>query len=790
MTTEALAPDRRVLYGVAVICFANLLLEVLLTRIFSATMYYHFTFLAIALALFGLGASGVYVYVNADRFRPEHAREDMARYARRFAYATIVALVYVLANPIDILIVQGTNQVPIFTRRTLLQLLLLNGVTAVAFFNAGMIVALAIAHYRRHVDRVYFYDLGGAGLAALLLGPLLGVLGAPNLVLVVAVLAAIGGALFVPPRGVRGWGAIGVTGVLVLVNLAWPLIAVPTVKGVKAEKVVFEQWNVFSRVTVDEANEIKIDASAATHISSLAALPKTRPDREITALAYSMIEGGPEHALIIGPGGGRDVLHALAAGTRKVTGVEVNPIIARTIMKERFAAESGGLYADPRVDVVVDEGRSYIRRSRERYDVIQASLVDTWAATAAGAFALTENTLYTLEAFDDYYEHLTDRGVVTMTRWATGGGGESARLLILAAGALERRGVAPDQARKHIYYAVKDSWGTMLAKRTPFTEPELSRLDAAVAAAGWKTVLSPRTDGSHALERFVDAGAWSRAVTGEREDLTPPSDDRPFFFYFVKARDLFNLKRHFAPNSGRVSLNNPAIWILVAFGAVLALTLVFILLPLIAHRATILRGRGRDDALARIAGLGYFAVIGLAFMLVEMALLQKFAFFLGHPSNALLVVLFSILVGTALGARLSGRIPPARRVRAVLACGLGLALLCGVYAFVLAPALRQWVAWPWIGRVLLSGGLVAGCGVLMGFMLPLGVHLVSERHPDLVPWGWGLNGALSVLGTVGATIIAIHSGFTVTLVAGAIGYALAALIAVLQTRLSSRAPVA
>src|SRR5262245_51372504 len=182
-------PARRVLYGISLVCFANLLLEVVLTRIFSATMYYHFTFLAIALALFGVGASGVYVYIRSDRFTAATAAEDLSRNARRFAAATILALVYTLANPIDILIVTGSNQSPIFTHRTFLQLVLLFGISALPFFFAGMVVALAVAHYRNSIDRVYFYDLCGAALAALVAGVLLGLLGAPSLVLAIAVLA-------------------------------------------------------------------------------------------------------------------------------------------------------------------------------------------------------------------------------------------------------------------------------------------------------------------------------------------------------------------------------------------------------------------------------------------------------------------------------------------------------------------------------------------------------------------------------------------------------------------------
>lgn len=789
MTAQAPVAGRRVLYGVALICFANLMLEVVLTRIFSATMYYHFTFLAIALALFGLGASGVYVYVRSERFTPATLPEDLARNARRFAATTLLALIYCLANPIDIVIVTGTNQIPVFTSRTVLQLILLNGTAALPFFFAGMVVALAVSHYRAQIDRLYFYDLCGAGVAALLAGTMLGIFGGPSLLIVVGVLALVGAALFQTPKTTLGWAPLAAMLTLLVVNLVRPVIAVPTVKGVRADRTVFERWNVFSRVTVEQMKGemmIKIDNSAATQVTPASVAASPRWKTEISAIAYAIFPGGPDSSLIIGPGGGRDVAHALGAGTKRVTGVEVNPIIAKVIMQDKFLKESEGLYKDARVRIVVDDGRSFVRRSREHYDVIQASLVDTWAATAAGAFALTENTLYTMEAFADYYDHLSDDGVLTMTRWYTGDHGETARLVVLAAGALEKRGIAPGATRRHLVLVQHGSLGTLIAKRTEFSADELARLDAAVNAAGFQIVLSPSIGDGSGLADMVDNGAWSSAVTSRFEDLRPPTDDRPFFFYFVKPGTL--LRR--ITNMGG-SMADAAVWILIAAGAsVAAFALAFILLPLLLHKRGVLTaGTGRDRR-RRLVALTYFALIGLAFMVVEMALMQKFALFLGHPSYALLVVLFSLLAGTAIGARLSGRLgDKVGGGRLPLIAAGATALLALVYSFVLGPALHDWVAWALPARIALSGVLVGLCGLAMGMLLPSGVKLTARHDAELIPWGWGLNGAASVIGTVGATITAIQVGFRTTLVVGAVLYLLAGGAALLLDQLA-KAPAA
>jgi len=342
--------------ALSIVCFGNLLLEVVLTRIFSATMYYHFTFLAIAMALFGMGSSGVYVYIRSDRYTPERARDDLATNARRFGAATIVGLMYVLANPIDLGV--GMGKAPTLGRETVLKMLLLNGVTALPFFFAGMVVSLAVTHYRRHIDRVYFFDLVGAAVAALLAGLLLGWFGAPSLVLLLAAVAVASGLLFRRPTKLAQWIPLGLVLALLALNLVWPVIAVGSGKGVRNDRLVFEKWNVFSRVTVEKMKsgklDITIDASAKTSIANRYHIRPGHHANLVSALAYSLQPHGANRVLIIGPGGGPDVVNALSSGARHVTGVEINPIIVNDVMNGKFLRENGALYRDPRVRIVVD----------------------------------------------------------------------------------------------------------------------------------------------------------------------------------------------------------------------------------------------------------------------------------------------------------------------------------------------------------------------------------------------------------------------------------------------------
>lgn len=765
MQLAPLAPNRGVLLGVAVLCFANLLLEVVLTRIFSAVMFYHFTFLAIALALFGMGASGVYIYVRSERYTSDRALADLVQNANRFAATTVLAVIYVLANPINLGI--GSSQTFQFTSQTFFQLVFLNAITATPFFFAGMVVSLSILHFREHISQVYFYDLFGAALAALVASVLLGMLGAPSTILLVAVLGAMAGTLFVRPKG-WGWAPVVLTAALLVFNLVVPIVQVASGKGTKNQRVVFEKWNAFSRITVEKlknnAHDIKIDASAATRIHSAATIDTRKWYREVTAFAYSLHQGGPAHALIIGPGGGMDVANALAAGADKVTGVEVNPIIAEDVMKGAFSDVSQGLYSDPRVRVWVDEGRSFIRRSSDRYQVIQATLVDTWAATASGAFALTENMLYTVDAFEDYFHHVTDDGVVTMTRWHLNP--EASRLMLLAAAGLVRIGVPETETRKHLFYVTKAALGTLVAKRTPFTSEEITRLNSAAKRGGFKIILSPETAGTSVYEKLIDAGPYSRLVASQPDDLSPPTDDRPFFFYYVKPADLFKLNKH-----KRSGLQSPVVWIIIAFGvSLVVLAGVFILLPLFIYRRTDLTGGDPRQFRRRLVALCYFAALGFGFIIIEIGLMQKLGLFLGHPVYGLLVVLFSILIATSLGARISGRIPDDRGVTFAAATAIGITLLSFAYAGTLSGLLRDWIVWSLSARIALSVLLVFLVGLLMGMMVPLGVRKIGAQDARIIPWGWGVNGATSVIGTVMATILAIHLGFNATLFVGAAMY--------------------
>jgi len=454
--------------------------------------------------------------------------------------------------------------------------------------------------------------------------------------------------------------------------------------------------------------------------------------------------------------------------------VEINPIIANDVMRGAFQDFSGGIYAHPRVRVTVDDGRSFVRRSPDRYDVIQASLVDTWAATAAGAYTLSENSLYTVEAFTDYFDHLSDDGVITITRWVFDG----LRLVSLAQEACARRGC---DAADRLAIVQSGRVATFLFKKRAFTPAETAALRQLAQSLDFTVLYAPDRRGAvtpplpDPKDRVWTSrpGDYEQLVLSpdrhafyERYnlDVRPTTDDRPFFFHTTRLRDQFEVA------FGRGMLFGNGLSALLSLMTISAtLVVLFIIGPLALARGTRL-GTGWPRWLA------YFSCLGAGFMLVEVALLQRFVLLLGHPVYSLTVTLFSLLLGTGAGSFLSRRFDSTVLRTRVLQALIGIVAVAIVGILLLPWLIESVIQAPRWMRIGLAVLLLTPAGALMGVPLPSGVRLLAARQPDLVPWAWGMNGALSVVGATLAVFIAMNWGFSATLAAGAAAYVVAALL--------------
>ncbi|HTC35509.1 MAG TPA: hypothetical protein VK724_19205 [Bryobacteraceae bacterium] len=763
--------------GVAFTTLATLIMELSLTRIFSVVFYYHFAFLAISIALFGLGAGGLFSYVVANRG------------GNIFYKLGVLAVV-------NSLVVVG-SLVYILTRAGNLANITLAGVyfaSALPFFFSGAVVSIAVAEAIQRVDRVYFFDLMGAAGGCLLLVPFLDYFGGPNTVIAVSVLFAVSAAIWYNLAGTLRGRAGAVTLALVFValmavNAKTHWIDVRFAKGHRIAREQFVRWNPISRIALVKErggdSTIVIDADASTAVAGYDLDHLTGAQRD------DMLHQGPgfpymlrpgAKTLIIGPGGGWDVARSLTGGSKDVTAVEINPIIAHTIMQERFPQLSHGLYFKPEVHLFVEDGRSFVRRSPEKYQVLQATLVDTWASTAAGAFALSENNLYTTDAFRDYLNHLTDDGLMVFTRWGFEPPRESLRLLSLAIEALGE--VGETEPWRHVVVLrdhVQNLGGmgaldTVLIFRKPLGDADIARVKTALSETHLSSLYIPGDAPANAFGELMKSPDPAVFWRNYSYNVAPVDDDRPFFFYTVQPRDILQfLKPTGRAIDYKINRALPLLFELLGI-SVLAIAVVLAFPPLLLGARL-----PAEPGVRRF--LLYFVCIGVGYILIQVALIQKFILFLGHPTYALTVIIFSMLVSSGLGSYYSRRIVAAAnattRLPAVL---IGIAAAVTVLAFVAAPISEFGAGWPLPFKAAITACLIAPAGFLMGIPFPTGLTRLELEFPQAVRWAWALNAAASVLGSVSAICLAIYIGLRATVLMGALFYLCALVVVSLRPK--------
>jgi predicted membrane-bound spermidine synthase len=776
-------------FAVGLASCSTIALELLLTRIFSVTMYYHFAYMVISIAMLGLSVSGVSIYLFPNLFRVRRMPILASLFMVGFALLTLWTLKITLANPISL----------VNWRANIGRLGVLYLGAGLTMLCPGFAISLAIAGARERIGQVYAFDLIGASLGCILVIPAVSAFGGPGAVVASGAVAAVSACLFALSSGgtisrpVRiGAGAVAAAIAVVLLVFATHEsdakrfgAARNSEKFLGNRKVLFEKWNSFSQITVAPAGTadhlwIFIDADAATRLWSAdvaknrQAEPRRYGEVRVSSLVYSLRHERP--ALIIGPGGGTDVIAALHHGVPKVVGVEVNPIIVNDVVRGQYAEFGGDLYRDPRVEVVVDEGRSYIRRSAEAYGSIQATLVDTWAASSSGAFTLSENNIYTVDAFEEFLGHLAPGGIIAVTRWYDASKPkEFLRLVAIGRAALERRGVRPSEAARHIVLAVDhERHGALLLNRDPYTQEEVQRL-ADKAAEGQLTLLFapyPVEAGSNGpvvaedgvLASYLRAPDSAQYLDRLSFDASPTTDDKPFFFYNLRPGDLLSIAKRLT-GIEKDNLGIAVLLFLLALSGVL--TLLLVLVPLVVFERKALR----KDRRRKLRVLGYFLALGMGFILVEIGFMQKFVLFLGHPIYALAVVLASLLAASGLGSAVSG--VGARRYGATgyvrRAIGV-LAVVLVVYGLLLGPLFHAMLGLPLGVRVPVAVVLVFIPGLLMGALMPSGVRAANALGTGTVAWGWALNGAASVTGSVLAVTLSMNFGFNLVLAIGGMVY--------------------
>jgi len=785
-------PLKAVMLAVALVSMSSLLLELALTRLFSVVLFYHFAFFAISVALLGLGSGGVFAHVRRTWLERFEMRTLGARLCLLNSVFILAAVEVVLHTPVS-LAVNGSN----FGKLTIIYL-----AAAVPFFLTGLLFSVLFARSTEQISQLYGADLAGGASACLLVVPLLNFIGAPNALLLASALMAFAAALWADKSSLRkaGYALTAIFVLLIAGNYSSKLIDVIYAKGVYRDpkSIEFARWNAISRIEVNNVmggRYVVIDADATTAIMNVdpahwdqdssptpmhTGLPETQSfnwKKSLMSAAPSMANVLRPHGefAIIGPGGGVDVMRAVANGSPNVTGIEINPTIVNQVMRERYADYSFHLYDLPQVHIHVQDGRSYIRSSQDKYDVVQMTLVDTWASTAAGAFALSENNLYTTEAFREYFDHLKPDGMIAITRWEFKRPHEALRVVSQAIESLHQLGIA-DPLNHFVIIADGglDEDGRpvlVLAKKSPFTAGEYAAVAAHVRENPNLVWLNPTAEyagvqplppAALAFQELIQSNDPRRFANDYAFNVSPVSDSAPFFFFTLKTKYVLE---NILAGTGhgmdwRINLG------IVVLGMLLVISIVavlgFLILPLLLHR--------RHESSAHktsILALLFFIAIGFGYILVEISLIQRFVLFLGHPTYALTVVVFLLLLSSGAGSVAARRwMSNSGRFLPLLGLIAGLIL---INVLVLPYLLAAGVGLSFIVKLLLSTVVLAPLGFLMGMPFPTGLRLVKT-----VEWAWALNAAASVLGSVMSMIIAIHYGLTVTLVCAAVAYLLAA----------------
>jgi hypothetical protein len=788
--------------GLGLITASTLMLQIVETRIISVTSWYHLAFFIISVAMFGLTAGAVWVYLRPETYRPEQISYHLCTASIGFALASVVALlvqltiVTSLPTSVMSLVVWAEFAVAL----------------SLPFFFSGIIVSLALTRSPYPVGIVYGADLVGAALGCLGALALLNLVSGPSAVLWIAVLAAAAALLFATAGdGNTSPGStfaaaffrsrVAVLGGLALLATANSL----TDKGIRPtivkdtieqpEIIAYEKWNSFSRITVAqslasppalwgpsprfvpyeiEQRWMNIDGGAGTAVyrfrGDLQELAFLHYD--VTNLAYAI--PGLTTGAVIGVGGGRDLLSARLYGLSEVVGVEINPIFIDLLT--RRLADYTAIDADPGITFEVDEARSWFARSQRSFDLIQMSLIDTWAATGAGAFTLSENGLYTVEAWRIFLDRLTPQGVFTVSRWyAPGEVNETGRMVSLGVATLQDLGVS--EPKRHLFLGASRNIATLVLSRSPLSDEALSALRRAATTYDFAVLLSPQEPAaSPLLESIVsapDRDALRRAVQSSYLDLSAPTDARPFFFNQLRLASLLDEDIVARASTGGVYAGNLSATLTLAMLILISAILVVatILVPLWSTVTT-------PASVLSIAGTAYFALIGIGFMMTEIALLQRISVFLGHPVYALSIVLFSLILSTGIGSLVSERFPLNDRARMI-----GWSIVTCLYLLLLPSWLPGVLLSLESAGLLLRAGLavlvLAPAGFFMGFGFPTGMRLVSMIDKRPTPWFWGVNGAAGVLAASVAVLTSIEFGIDTTLRIGSLCYLLLPLPALL-----------
>lgn len=790
--------DKPPCLSIALISAGALAYEILLMRLFSIIQWHHFAYMIISLALLGYGASGTYLSLYRKRLLT-YFPQNFVSNILLFGISSL--LFYLLAQQIPF-----NPQEILWDAQQPLYLMLLYLCLALPFFFVANAIGLALMQYRQDISRLYAADMLGAGAGSLAIVLLL-FIAFPNdslrfisaigiataaiacwelrlyqrlkwVLLLVALLPLILPGTWLamnisPYKGLSQ--TLRITGAELVTEYSSPLGMLSVVKNsvvplrhapglsLNATQEPPAQIGVFT--DGDAMTVINEHSTDDTKFESFAYL-----DQLTSAAPYHLQQ--PQKVLVLGAGGGSDVLQAHYHGVESIDAVELNPQMV-DLLQQDYAQFSGGLYKENKTKLHTTEARGFVTSSDAQYDLIQVALLDAFSASSAGLYALSESYLYTVEALQEYLQHVTPDGYLAISRWIKLPPRDTLKLFATAVAAINGSGVKDATHRIMLIRSWQTS--TLLIKNGSFNAQEIKALKAFCEQRAFDLAYYPGMPAVQAnrfnrLRESVYYQAASALLSDERDafiknykfNIQPATDDKPYFFNFLKwsvLPEVFTLM-----GRGGMPLLEWGYLVLVAtLVQALVLSLMLIVLPLLLIRRA--EPKSTSLEISHWQVFGYFTALGLGFLFIEIAFIQKFILLLHHPLYSVSVVLVSFFIFAGMGSAFSKRYSSANdHASGVKWAVMGICCLGVVYLLLLGPVFSLILDWPMLAKAILSIVFIAPLAFCMGMPFPLGLSLLGDRAQHLIPWAWGVNGCASVLSAVLATLLAIHFGFTVVVV--------------------------
>jgi MFS family permease len=791
--------------SIAFISAAALSYEILLMRLFSIIQWHHFAYMIISLSLLGYGASGTFVALFQDRLNRHYSRSYIVLLGL-FGISAYVCFLLAQSLPFNPEEVLWDDTQPLI----LLALYLL---LAIPFFFAASAIALTFSHFSHSIGKIYAFDLFGAGAGSLAVVGFLFLLLPYDILAGVSLFAFL--ATFIATIELKSNFKL-VAFVITIISMLMLSIAFKTELKLSPYKELPQTLRIAGMQTVAQHSSplglldvVESTSIPLRHAPGLSFMASTEPppqvgiftdggnmsvinkdtgdlstfsylDQMTTALPYHLKK--PEDVLILGAGGGTGIQQARYQQVSRIIAVELNPQLADLVKKD-YGDFSGHLFEQDNVDLHIGEGRGFVTESEKQYDLIQVSLLDAFAASSAGLYALNESYIYTVEALQTYLQHIKPGGYLTISRWIKLPPRDSLKLFATAIEALKASGSSSPEKQLMLIRSWQTS--TLVIKNSPFNTQEIGQLQAFCKERAFDLAWYPGMQANeanlynHLREPYFYQAAV--AILGHERDsfmgrykfnLYPSTDDRPYFFHFFKWSVLPEILE-LRGQGGMPLLEWGYLVSITTFIQAIFVSIVLILLPLWALK-------GKNDktksSISRMKVFTYFFAIGLAFLFIEIAFIQKFILFLHHPLYATATVITGFLVFAGLGSLWSQKVTTIKQYRKNMKMAVaGIAILSVSYLVFFSTLPVVLLSLPLLAKIMLSLVLIAPLAFLMGLPFPLALTSLGKNNNRLIPWAWGINGCASVISAILATLLAIHAGFSIVIILAVLLYGLALL---------------